>query len=121
LNNDGDCDFAIWYIIGYTLSIFVIQYTVNSIMHHRYIRYVQYLYSIMVPITFLAFLAAMPDLENSRFTSGSHPFTGYDEAGMITVAIGVFLFNFSPEKPQEVCILENEFNNNLQQSKQEEA
>ena len=79
-------------------------------MHHRYIRYVQYIYSLMVPITFLAFLAALPILDKSDAIVS---FTGFDVAGLITVAIGVFFFNIFKEKPQEICIIESEFNTNI--------
>lgn len=103
--NNGDCNHAIWYIIGYTLSLFIVQYNIGSIMHHRFVHFVQYIYSIMVPLTFLAFLAAMPVLSSSGVKTD---YTTYDVVGLIIVAAGVFLFNFIPEKPQQVCIIEND-------------
>ena len=108
--NSGECDGSIWYVLGYTMSLFVIQYNVNSIMHHRYLRYVQYLYSLMVPITFLAFLTALPILKKSDALT---TFTVYDVIGLMIVTSGVFLFNIIREKPQEICIIESEFNTNI--------
>ena len=95
--NDGECSHSIWYIIGYTLSLFIVQYNIGSIMHHRFLRYVQYLYALMVPITFLAFLAAMPILNNAHVNTQYSPF---DVAGLLMVALGVFIYNFTKEKPQ---------------------
>lgn len=95
--NEGECNHAIWYIVGYTMSIFIVQYNIGSIMHHRFIRYVQYLYAIMVPITFLAFLAAIPVVRNGHV---KNDFTNFDVAGLAMVATGVFLYNFIREKPQ---------------------
>lgn len=93
--NNGNCNHAIFYIMGYTVSLFVVQYNIGSIMHHRFVHFVQYIYSIMVPLTFLAFLAAVPILSDSFVKTD---FTSYDVAGLIIVAAGVFLFNFIPEK-----------------------
>lgn len=57
-NNFGECHNSLFYIIGYTLSLFVIQYNLNSILHHNYIRWVNYAYAFMVPVTIVAFLLA---------------------------------------------------------------
>ena len=64
----------------------------------------------MVPLTFLAFLAAISTLD-SKFVK--YDYTSFDVAGLIIVAIGVFFHNMFSEKPQESCILENEFNTNI--------
>jgi len=37
-SNFGECSNSEFYIIGYTLSLFVIQYTLNSIMNHKFTR-----------------------------------------------------------------------------------
>ena len=50
----------------------------------------------MVPITFLAFLAAIPVLNNGHIKKD---FTAFDVAGLIIVAVGVFLYNIIREKP----------------------
>ena len=93
--------------MGYTVSLFIVQYNIGSIMHHRFVHFVQYIYSIMVPLTFLAFLAALPILSDSPMKT---EFTSYDVAGLVIVAAGVFLFNFIPEKQQQVCIIDNDTN-----------
>lgn len=39
--NDGDCNYSWATILGYTLSLFTIQLTLNSIMSHKFGRYAQ--------------------------------------------------------------------------------
>lgn len=38
-SNHGECAYSWAAILGYTLSLFVIQLTMNSIMGHKYTRY----------------------------------------------------------------------------------
>lgn len=57
-NNYKGCQDSWIYILGYTISLFVIQLNLNSIMHHKFTRYAQYMYAMMVPITVVAFKCA---------------------------------------------------------------
>ena len=57
--NDGTCQNSWLYILGYTLSLFIIQYNINSIMHHKFTRTAEYIYAFMVPISVLAFYCAI--------------------------------------------------------------
>ena len=57
-NNYQGCSDSWIYIIGYTISLFVIQLNLNSIMHHKFTRYAQLMYALMVPITVVAFKCA---------------------------------------------------------------
>ena len=56
--NDGECRYSFWYILGYIFSQFVIQYNLNSIMHHNFVRWTRIAFAFMVPVTILAFLLA---------------------------------------------------------------
>ena len=57
-SNMGDCRNAWIYVIFYTLSLFVIQLTLNSILHHKFARKAQFVFSMIVPISVLAFFIA---------------------------------------------------------------
>ena len=37
-SNDGQCSMALPSIIFYTVALFVIQYNLNSVMHHKFTR-----------------------------------------------------------------------------------
>lgn len=67
-------------------------------MHHKYIRYAQYVYSVMVPITIVAFMFAM--MATGGFASRFEVNTvgAYDVVGLILVSFGVFVHNYSREK-----------------------
>ena len=101
--NDGQCDNSWMAILGYTISLFIIQYNLNSIMHHKYTRAAQLIYAFMVPLTIIAFLLAMLVVS----PEGLNP-TVYDVLGLIITAVGVFVMNWFKEKPQRVCIMEDE-------------
>ena len=58
----------------------------------------------MVPITFLAFLAALLVLNNDFVMTD---YTGFDVAGLVMVSVGVFFYNFFREKPQQACMIED--------------
>lgn len=57
----------------------------------------------MVPITITAFGLAFLVVQ----ADGATP-TSYDVMGLIIVTIGVFMMNWFKEKPQRVCIMEDE-------------
>ena len=57
--NQGVCKNSWIYILGYTLSLFIIQYNINSIMHHKFARTAEYIYAFIVPISVLAFYCAI--------------------------------------------------------------
>jgi len=63
-NNYKGCQNSWIYILGYTLSLFFIQLNLNSIMHHKFTRYAQYMYALMVPITVVAFKCASIALDD---------------------------------------------------------
>lgn len=54
-SNGGLCAYSWASIIGYTVSLFVIQLTLNSIMSHKFTRHAQVAQSFLVPISVLAF------------------------------------------------------------------
>ena len=92
--NHGHCDYSWLAILGYTISLFIIQYNLNSIMHHKFTRAAQLIYAFMVPITIMAFGLAFLVVS----ADGATP-TVYDVLGLITVTIGVFMMNWFKEKP----------------------
>jgi hypothetical protein len=63
-NNYKGCQDSWIYILGYTMSLFVIQLNLNSIMHHKFTRYAQYMFAMMVPITVVAFKCASFVVDN---------------------------------------------------------
>lgn len=104
--NDGDCDNSWLFIIGYTISLFVIQLNLNSIMHHKYTRHAQIIYSLMVPITLFAFLLASLSIMKEDIKQNNNLATVFDVVGLAMVGIGVFIYNIFKEKPQKASILD---------------
>lgn len=101
--NYGECDTSFLSIFLYALSLFVIQLTMNSIMHHKYYRYTQYVQATMVPLTFAAFWLATFNIGD---TQAYREFDVYDILGLLITGVGVMMFNLYKEKPQKVCIEE---------------
>jgi hypothetical protein len=86
-NNYKGCSDSWIYIIGYTISLFVIQLNLNSIMHHKFTRYAQIMYALMVPITVVAFKCA------SLVVDVDQEFNAFDVTGLLVVGVGVFIHN----------------------------
>lgn len=95
--NNGACHHSWFAILGYTLSLFLIQLTLNSIMGHKFTRHAQILQSFMVPISFFAFWLATLSL--SDVFRINTEVTKWDAIGMIVVGVGVFMHNIFKEKP----------------------
>uniref|UniRef100_A0A7S3IV51 Uncharacterized protein n=1 Tax=Strombidium inclinatum TaxID=197538 RepID=A0A7S3IV51_9SPIT len=104
-NNMGECQGSWIYVLGYTISLFVIQLNLNSIMHHKFTRKAQLVYSLIVPLTFLAFLLAAQDIKTIDANNVS--FSHFDVVGLLVVGLGVFVFNLFPEKEQRASIEED--------------
>jgi hypothetical protein len=104
-SNSGECSGSWFYVILYTVSLFVIQLNLNSIIHHKFTRSAQYVFAFMVPLTLLGFLLAeqIVDIDPAN----SH-FTKWDILGLIITGIGVFVFNLFQEKEQRASIEEDE-------------
>ena len=81
------------YILGYTLSLFIIQYNINSIMHHKFARTAEYIYAFMVPISVLAFYCAILTIGKDHMEPNISV-SSFDVIGIIIVGIGVFIYNF---------------------------
>ena len=104
ISNDGECRASWLYIIGYTAALFIIQLNLNSIMHHKFTRHAQLIYSIMVPITVLAFYFAQESLKQDVFP----PMDAYQLVGLVIVGLGVFMQNWFKEMPQKASIEDDE-------------
>ena len=105
--NNGHCKNSWVYIIGYTLSLFIIQLNINSIMHHKFTRNAQYIYAFMVPITVLAFYCAIETVGVDIINSDNTKIQSWDLFGIIVVGLGVFAHNFFKLKPQKASIEED--------------
>lgn len=94
--NMGECSGSGIYLIIYSLSLFVIQLNLNSIMHYKFTKGAQKLYSIMVPLTLGAFLFAQvfTIIEPANLTTSA-----FDYIGFMMVAAGVFVHNIKKERP----------------------
>ena len=104
ISNEGECSASWLYIIGYTAALFIIQLNLNSIMHHKFTRHAQLIYSIMVPITVLAFFCAQKSLVKDDFLA----MDTYQLLGLVIVGLGVFMQNWFKEMPQKASIEEDE-------------
>lgn len=72
-------------------------------MQHKNTRNARMIFSLMVPITIVAFLlgaATTPLIQATNSISMS----AYDIVGMILATVGVFMFNLYEEKPQKASI-----------------
>ena len=95
--NYGECNFAWLFILGYSGSLFVIQLTLNSIMHHKNTRKAQYVFAFMIPITLVSF--ALGSLSLDEIDPTNIKFSIFDFWGLILVGSGVFIANWFEEKP----------------------
>ena len=93
------------YLIGYTISLFVFQLTLTTLLIHKNVRYAQYVFSLMVPMTLASFEIGVATLDsNIMGANGENIFHIYDWLGIVGASISVFLFNFFEEKPQKTLI-----------------
>ena len=60
----------------------------------------------MVPLTIVAFILA--DLTLDLSNKDIFKLSTYDGIGLAVVTVGVFIMNFFKEKPQRVCIVDDD-------------
>lgn len=101
-SNYGDCHNSWIFILGYTMSLFIIQMTLNSLMSYKFTRYVKIIYAFMIPITLVAFLLAKSSID--YIDPLNVEFTKYDIIGLSLVAVGVYMQNWFRENKQSACI-----------------
>lgn len=106
MSNYGECTNSIWHIFGFTLCLFIIQLNLNSIMHHKFSRQAQQLFSVAVPLTLAAFLLAAWGLKND-IDKQNLAHNWYDYIGLLVTGTGVFIFNLYKEKEQRASIEED--------------
>ena len=97
-SNYGDCHNGWIFVFGYTVSLFIIQLTLNSLMSYKFTRYVKIIYAFMIPITLLAFLLAKSSIE--FIDPKNVEFNKFDMIGLSLVAIGVYMQNWFRENKQ---------------------
>jgi len=98
-NEEGICKFSWIFVIGYVVSLATMQLSLTHLMIQKQNRYTKVTFSMMVPLTFIAFGLGITtmlkfDLENKLFA-----LTLVEGIAMVIAAIGVFLFNWYEEKP----------------------
>lgn len=90
------------------MSLFIIQYNINSIMHHKFARTAEYIYAFMVPISVLAFYCATLTIgKDKSVVSDNTALSSFDVVGLIIVGIGVFIHNFTEQRVQKASIEED--------------
>ena len=92
--NEGMCNLGFLWIIGYVISLFILQACLTTLMIHKKSLNTRLVFSVMVPVSAMAFACGVLTL---GIDFGA--FSVFDGLGMAIAGAGVFLYNIFEEKP----------------------
>ena len=105
------CAFAIFPLIGYVSSLFVLQLTLTTLFQAKRFKNSRLIFSVMVPMTTLAFVLASVSCTNGLIPldagiapSDSSSATAINTIALLLASLGVFMYNWFEEKPQSASI-----------------
>ena len=93
--SDSRCDYSFIYLLGYVVSLFVLQLSLTYLMSVKSTKNARIIFSMMVPLTMAAFLVA-------PFAETSIPRVSpdwLDIVALVVVGAGVWLYNWFEERP----------------------
>jgi hypothetical protein len=102
--HDEYCQLSFVFVLGYVLAIVTMQLTLANLMKAKEVKQARKSYSVMVPLTVLAFLCAswsFTKVEGHRVYKNN---TLYDFIAIPLATVGVFIYNVIDIPTQEVLI-----------------
>ena len=97
---DDTCEWTMFYLIGYVVSLFTIQISLSYLMSAKHTKNARIIFSLMVPLTMAAFLLATFSADDILYTAPSW----IEITALVLIAFGVWLYNWFEEKPQKASI-----------------